>query len=422
MTSRAIWVASELYHPELTSTGFFVTGIAEKLAGRCRVEVLCGQPTYSMRGVRHAREEVRNRVRIWRARSTTFDKDRLLGRAINTLTLTTSLFFHALRRMRKGDELLVVTNPPVLPFAMVLAARLRGVRSVVLIHDLYPEVLIATGMAAEDSWVVRTYSKLTRWLYRKADEIIVLGRDAKELVARRFLDAAGKITVIPNWADLPRIGLAPKKGQSVRATLGLDGKFIVQHLGNMGRTHGIESLADAAERLRDYPDVHFMIVGAGFQRPQLLKRIALAGLTNVSVVAPCADDELEAYLNACDIALISFRKGMAGVSVPSRMYNVMAAGKPILAVADPESEIARVVSEEAIGTVVPPESPDLLATAILSARENPAQLIEFGRRARRIAEEKYSPAAVLGLYENLFRCAPGSSGFATIGELGATPE
>ena len=92
--TRTIWVASELYHPELTSTGFFVTGIAERLARHCSVQVLCGQPTYSRRGVRHARQEVRNRVRIWRALSTTFDKDRLLGRAINTLTLTTSLFFH----------------------------------------------------------------------------------------------------------------------------------------------------------------------------------------------------------------------------------------------------------------------------------------------------------------------------------------
>ena len=408
MTRRTIWVASELYYPELTSTGFFVTGIAERLATHCSVKVLCGQPTYSMRGVRPPRKEVRNGVRIWRAMSTTFDKNRLLGRAINTLTLTTSLFFHSLRRMRRGDELLVVTNPPVLPFVMVLAARLRGVRSVVLIHDLYPEVLVATGMAAEDSWLVRNYSKLTRWLYRTADEIIVIGRDARDLVARRFAEAATKITVIPNWADLPRIGLAPDKGRSVRAKMGSNGKFVIQHLGNMGRTHGIESLADAAEQLLDHPDIHFMVVGAGYQRPLLLKRIADGGLTNVSVVAPCADDELEAYLNACDVALISFRKGMAGVSVPSRMYNVMAAGKPIIAVAEPESELARVVSEEAIGIVVPPENPGELAAAIRAAKENPSRLVEFGRRARQVAEEKYSPSAILGRYESHFRCTPES--------------
>lgn len=411
--TRTIWVASELYHPELTSTGFFVTGIAEKLAERRRVEVLCGQPTYSMRGTRHPGNEVRNGVRIWRALSTTFDKDRLAGRALNTLTLTTSIFFHALRKMRSGDQLLVVTNPPVLPFAMVLAAKIRGVESVVLIHDLYPDVLLATGMASSDSWLVRSYSGLARWLYDKADRIVVLGRDAKELVVHRSPEASPRVSVIPNWSDTSRIRPAPEKGDAVRKRMGLEDKFVVQHLGNMGRTHGIESMAEAAESLRQYPNIHFMIVGSGFHRERLLKRVADRDLTNVSVVPPCSDDELESYLNACDLALISFRGGMAGVSVPSRMYNVMAAGKPILAVADVESEIAQVVSEEKIGVVVAPEDSRALAAAIMEAVEHPSQLIEFGRRARKVAEEKYSADAVLSRYVALFGPDDGT---------GATPE
>jgi len=366
-----------------------------------------------MRGTRHPRSEVRNGVRIWRALSTTFDKDRLAGRAMNTLTLTTSIFLQALRRMRNGDQLLVVTNPPVLPFAMVLAAKIRGVESVVLIHDLYPDVLVATGMAGSDSWLVRTYSGLARWLYDKADRIVVLGRDARELVVRRFPQASERVSVIPNWSDTSRIRPAPAKGDSVLKRMGLEDKFVVQHLGNMGRTHGIVSMAEAAEILRQHPKVHFLVVGSGFQRERLLKRVEEKGLTNVSVVPPCSDDELESYLNACDIALISFRSGMAGVSVPSRMYNVMAAGKPILAVADPESEIAQVVSEEAIGVVVPPEDSRALAAAILAAADDPSRLSEFGRRARKVAEDKYSADAVLSRYVTLFGPDDGT---------GATPE
>lgn len=411
--TRTIWVASELYHPELTSTGFFVTGIAEKLAEYRRVEVLCGQPTYSMRGTRHPRSEIRNGVRIWRAPSTTFNKDHLAGRALNTLTLTTSIFLRALRKMRSGDQMLVVTNPPVLPFAMVLAAKIRGVESVVLIHDLYPDVLVATGMARRDSWLVRSYSGMARWLYEKADQIVVLGRDARELVVRRFTEASRRVSVIPNWSDTSRIRPAPEKGDAVREQMGLEAKFVVQHLGNMGRTHGIESMADAAEILRPHPGIHFMVVGSGFQRERLLKRVVDKGLTNVSVIPPCSDDELESYLNACDIALISFRAGMAGVSVPSRMYNVMAAGKPILAVADAESEIAQVVSEEKIGVVVPPEDPHALAAALLGVVDNPSQLSEFGRRARKVVEDKYSADAVLSRYVTLFGPDDGT---------GATPE
>jgi glycosyltransferase involved in cell wall biosynthesis len=411
--SRTIWVASELYYPELTSTGFFMTGIAEKLAQRRRVEVLCGQPTYSMRGTRHPRIEIRNGVRIWRAVSTTFDKNYLVGRALNTLTLTTSLFLQALRKMRKGDQLLVVTNPPVLPFAMVLAARLRGVESALLIHDLYPDVLVATGMVRANSWIVRGYSRLARWLYRSVDRVVVLGRDARDLVARHYKEASDKVSVIPNWGDTSQIRPSRDKGESIRRRMGLQDNFVVQHLGNMGRTHGIESMVDAATLLRDNRNIHFMVVGAGFFRDRLLRRIEETGLTNISVVPPCADEELGSYLNACDIALISFRGGMAGVSVPSRMYNVMAAGKPILAVADTESELARVVSEESIGIVVPPEDSRALAAAILAAAEDPVRLTDFGRRARLVAENRYSADAVLSSYLMLFGSGDGA---------GATPE
>jgi glycosyltransferase involved in cell wall biosynthesis len=106
-------------------------------------------------------------------------------------------------------------------------------------------------------------------------------------------------------------------------------------------------------------------------------------------------------LNACDISVVAFVKGMAGVSVPSRMYNVMASGKPILAVCDPESELARVVLEERIGWVVPPEDPTALAAAIDFARAQPAELAQMGVRARAAAVRSYSKAAVLDQYRAL---------------------
>src|SRR5690242_20331983 len=115
MTSPRLWIISELYYPEQTSTGYFLTRIAEGLAGFMRVEVLCGQPTYSEHGMRAPRRENRNRVRIHRVHATHFGKDRLILRAINALTLTVSVTWFALLRFRRGDRLLIVTNPPTLP-------------------------------------------------------------------------------------------------------------------------------------------------------------------------------------------------------------------------------------------------------------------------------------------------------------------
>jgi colanic acid biosynthesis glycosyl transferase WcaI len=145
MSARRLWVVSELYYPEETSTGHFLTHIAEGLAAHYPVSALCSQPTYSKRGSRAPRREVRHGVEIHRGLGTTFDKDVLPGKLANALTISLSLFLTALRRFRRGDVALVVTNPPFLPFLTRLACALRGARCVLLIHDVYPETLIAAG-------------------------------------------------------------------------------------------------------------------------------------------------------------------------------------------------------------------------------------------------------------------------------------
>jgi hypothetical protein len=201
-----VWVASELYYPEETSTGFLLTRIAEGLAESFDVHVICGQPTYSARGRRAPRRERRNRVEIERCWSTTLDKDRLPLRLLNAVTISASMFATALRRFRRGDSVLVVTNPPFLPFVIAAAARLRGARPALIVHDVYPEVLTAAGLAGEDSAVTRLAGALTRALYRGVDRIVVLGRDMHALTVRKLGPEADKIVIIPNWATSTRSG------------------------------------------------------------------------------------------------------------------------------------------------------------------------------------------------------------------------
>src|ERR1700733_14737681 len=138
---RRIWIISELYYPELTSTGYFLTGIAEGLATAYDVSVLCGQPSYWARGVRAPVHEIRNGVNVQRCRATTLDKNRPLFKIINLITVSVSIFLVALFRLRRGDIVIAVTNPPLLPYVAAFACRLKGAHIVPLIHDVYPEVL-----------------------------------------------------------------------------------------------------------------------------------------------------------------------------------------------------------------------------------------------------------------------------------------
>src|ERR1051325_11523888 len=142
-----VWVISEVFHPEDTSTGYFLSRIAEELARAYNVGVLTAQPTYAARGVKAPKRERWRGMDIRRSWSTRFDKDRLALRALNLVTLTASLFISALARVRRGDVVLFVTNPPTLPFALAAARRLRGATPLLPVHDVYPHAIVAAGMA-----------------------------------------------------------------------------------------------------------------------------------------------------------------------------------------------------------------------------------------------------------------------------------
>ena len=398
---RALTVVSELYYPEQTSTGYFLTRISEGLAEQCKIEVICSQPTYSERGTRSPWNERRSGVFIRRCWGTTLSKDSLAGRFLNMVSFCISVCIVSLRRIRKDSNVLVVTNPPLVPYIVVPACKIKGARSFILVHDVYPEVLIASGFLREGSAAARWIGYCTRLLLNSAFRVIVIGRDMRQLIEKRYKIRGERARVITNWADTNEIHPEPKKGNLLLKELGLEDRFVVQYCGNMGRTHGLQQLMEAAEILQLGRKIHFLLIGWGAKRSWVEKHIESHKLSNVTILPHQARERLNTALNACDLAVISFVAGMAGISVPSRMYNIMAAGKPILAVADEESELAMVVREEQIGWVVPPGQTSSTVQAIEQASADQDCLKEMGRRARGAAEGKYSFERIVELYTRM---------------------
>jgi len=401
VAQNQIWVISELYYPEETSTGAFLTQTAEGLAKRFPVRVLCSQPTYGARGRSAPVNEVRNGVKVHRCWGTTFNKDILPLRLVNMVTITLSIMFSAILRIRAEDCVLVVTNPPTLPLVAALACFLHRAKCVLIVHDVYPEVLIATGVFRRSSLLTRAIEWTTRALYRRMTRVVVLGRDMKALVQSKLPTAGDLITTIPNWADLDLVKPLPRNENPLLRDLRLAERFVIQYSGNIGRTHGIENLVLCAEQFANNANVHFLFIGFGGKKVWLAETVKERRLTNITVLDYRLRSELSNSLNACDIGIISFTRGMAGVSVPSRMYNVMATGKPIIAAADTVSELAQVIREEDIGWVVEPGNVAALKSAIIEAMGSPDRLIQMGLRARRVAETKYSFERANASYTNL---------------------
>jgi glycosyltransferase involved in cell wall biosynthesis len=376
-----------------------MTGIAESLARVFPVRVLCVQPTYTRRGATAPRQETCNGVHIRRCRSTTFDKNKLVPRLVNIVTISASLALEAMRLVRRGDLALVVTNPPVLPLLIQIACLLKGARCVVRIDDIYSEMMVASGMMRKNSFRYRLMARCSRWLYRRAARIIVLGRDMKELLCQRAHISGETVLVIPNWSDCAEVQPMPREDNSLLREHGLSGKFVVQCAGNLGRVQAVESLVEAARRLKAHEHIHFLFIGAGAKKQWLEEQ--QRALRNVTVLGPQPRESQIIFLNACDIGTAALVDGLRGAAVPSRLYNIMAAGKPVLVIGDERSEAALVVAEEKIGWVVSPSCHDVIAATILAASKDGRLLAEMGQRARKAAETKYRPDSVLQAYVHL---------------------
>lgn len=393
-----LWVVTELYYPEETSTGYYLTQTAEGLTGHFNVKVICGQPNYSARGIRAAKQEVHKNVEIFRAVGTTLNKNIIAFRLLNMLTLGLSIFFKSLAKFRVGERVLVVTTPPSLPFVVAISALMRGANYVLLIHDNYPEILFAVGKSTEQSFLATILNYCNRWLYKHASKIIVVGRDMETLIKTKTEGLDIPIAVIQNWAELETVEPASRRDNALLKELELENKFVFLYAGNMGHPNDIETIVECAGRLRDKSDIHFIFLGTGVKEGFLRRSVEEMRLSNITILAPKPRSEQIVFLNACDVGIVSLVKKMRGVSMPSRTYNILAAGKPMLALTEDGSELALVIDEDKVGWHIPAGDADGLTTLIRKIFDDRYDLSAFGERARHSAITKYSLGIALNKY------------------------
>ena len=398
-----LWVVTELYYPEETSTGYYLTRIAEGLVNDFDVKVICGQPNYSARGVIAPKREVYKDVEIFRCAGTRLNKNVIPFRLVNMLTLGLSTLFATLRRFRQSDRVLVVTTPPSMPFIAAVASLFRGASYTLLVHDNYPEILVAVGKVKPNAFLVRFLDYLNRWLYKYGAKIIAVGRDMRELLEKKTQGLDVPIDVIQNWAELETVEPRPRGENSLLRDLHIEDKFVLMHAGNMGHPNDVESIIEAASTLETYPDIHFVFLGAGVKRKWIEQEVTTRDLHNVTLVDPMPRSEQINFLNACDVAIVTLIDKMKGVSMPSRTYNALAAGKPILGVVQEGSELAQLVIEDNVGWIVAPHKPDLLREAIIHIYHNRKDLKEMAQRSRNAAVERYSLDLALQRYREALR-------------------
>lgn len=382
---RRIVVISEVFPPEQTATAVFTGGIALALARRWAVVVVAGPMRYpgSLAGLATALADAG--VRVYRPKRETSRAYRLWHRLGQVLQSTVSLAVGALRLVRRGDVVLATTNPPLAPLIAALVARVKGARCIIRVDDLYPDALIAVGLIAEKGLTARVLRLILDWPLKTADVVVVLGRDVAERVSRR-VEGRQDIRVIRNWWTASIDDSTAGKARQLRKSLGIRDELVVGYLGTFGRTHDFVSILAAARQLLDAgANIRFVLTGQGARFGEVAEHVTREELRNVLVTPACSDAELPAYLQLADVALISFPRGMAGVSVPSRMYNHLVAARPILGICEEESELARTIKEAEVGWTVQPGATASLVATLLRLEGNREEVSRAGVRARALA-------------------------------------
>jgi glycosyltransferase involved in cell wall biosynthesis len=359
-SSGKIIVASQHYPPDPSTTAAIMSEIACRLAANGEVIVLSGTP-----GALPASQTGPGKPRVIAVKNRMAGKAALVRRAAAEILFALRTFFALAGELRRGDVVLTVTAPFMLPYAVAAAAKLKGARSALIMHDLFPDVLVMAGLLKPRSIATRAMRAANAWMFRTLNAVITIGRDAERpLMSYRGM-TRNKIRFIPNWATLAPALRPVTADNAFRKPM--SARFVVGLSGNLGFTHDPDIVFEAARLLREEKEIHFLLSGWGIGFERLKQLQAAADLSNVTFIGRVEDAQLEAFLAAADVWIIPYRKNVAGVSVPSRFYNLLAVGRPVVLVSEPEAEAALIVAENRLGWVVAPGRPDELAEAIRMA-------------------------------------------------------
>jgi colanic acid biosynthesis glycosyl transferase WcaI len=393
------------YPPDPGATGRLTAQLAERLARNGHeVTVLTGRPTYEeAKGLPAPREEVRGSVRVIRLPLLARRKGPI-GRALHYLSFAVSLLAGGLFVPRPHVIHAYSSTPIFGGVAALLLARLKRCPLVYGVNDVYPEMAIALGVLREGP-LARLGRGLETIAWRGAARLVLIGERLREVALARGIPAA-RLAIIPNWADANRI--APIERSVFRREWGIeDDEFLVEYAGNFGRSQGLETVLEAARIVeRATSQVRFVFVGGG-SAAEVEEWTAAVPRLKVLPFQP--EERLSEVLSAADLSLVPLRRGLGRYCVPSKIYSILASGRPVGAVVDRDNDVARIVEEIDCGFRVDPDDPESLAREILRLAGDPDRARRQGRKGREFGECEGSLERAATAYECVFWQVTGRS-------------
>ncbi|MFC2336615.1 MAG: glycosyltransferase family 4 protein [Negativicutes bacterium] len=387
---KHILLLSQFFYPDKTGTGRVMGALFSALSQRgFAVDVVASRQEYGdMAGRILPIFEQYGKVRVFRCFRWFCAQESGFGRIFNYVMVFFCTFWTCLhhRLTREKDIIVSVSNPPIMPLLGLLLRR-RGQRFIYILHDLYPDIAIAMGVVGERHLFSRVMFAVNRYVFKNADQVVVLGRDMKAYLEKAYQVPEGKMVIIPNWA---RDGIAYQAKPSGRI-------FRVLYTGNMGRFHDLKL---AVEAFRTLPNAELIFVGEGASKAEVMARAR--GMQNVRFLPFLGETAYREMLITADAFLVSLEANLSGMAVPSKFYTYLAAGRPIIAISDMTTEMAMTIREKEVGFVVPHGDVRAFLAAVEFLRENEEAAHEMGKRAHRLYLAQYCQTEIVRMYASLF--------------------
>jgi colanic acid biosynthesis glycosyl transferase WcaI len=398
-------ILNQFFYPDHSATSQLMTELAESLTQRgIEVTALAGRGRYNG-GDKLSPREVNNGVRIERAWATNFGKKSIAGRVADYLSFYVGASWRLLR-LPSHDAIMALTTPPLIGFVALLIGRLRRMRVIMLVQDVYPDIAVALGALRPRSPLTKALEWISTQVLKRSDRIVVLGESMRERISAKIGDdRASRIDVIHNWADGTDIRPLSEESNPFVNEHNLADSFVVLFSGNFGLVNEFSTVLEAARLLRDRKEIVFLFVGGGAKEDEIRRFGLKHGLANVKLLPYEPRNRLRYSLAAGHALLITLADGLAGLSVPSKAYAIMAAGRPLLFVGDPRSDIARIITENGCGAVVASGDSRGLAATITMWCSARAKVEELGSAARLLFEKRFDREHAVNFYlETLTKC------------------
>ena len=405
---KKLLVYAHYYYPDVASTGQILTELCEGMKDTFDITIICVVPSYTGKieekyKIKRIYKENINEINVVRVRVPEFQKSNKLSRTKNLL----AYFFNSLIatfKLEKHDYIFTISQPPILGGVLgVLGKWIKGGKLIYNIQDFNPEQTMAVGYT-KNKLLLNTAMMMDKFSCKQSNEVIVVGRDMQETLRNRFNNKkVPENTFINNWIDEKEIYPLNENNPKIidfKEKYNLNDKFIIMYSGNIGLYYDLENIIKVIGKFNEREDVIFAFVGDGTVKKEIEDYTTENKLSNVTFIPYQDKADLVYSLNSADIHWVVNAKGIKGVSVPSKLYGVMATGKPVLGVLDKGSEARIIVDECNCGVCTEPGNYDGIYNKIQYILNNKEKVKDLGQNGRKYLEKNLTKDVSINKYKN----------------------